>query len=335
VSTLTVIVTGSEGYLMRQLIARLDDAPEVQKIIGIDIREKSEINLPKYQYVHADVTERHISYVVREWVPASDFLTVVHAAWTFNPTHDIARQDTVDIGGTINVSEMAVDLNASNFIYLGSTTAYAPLADNPAEPPFLWEDDYERNKNRRQSTAYRYARNKAIADGYMQRFKERHPKMNVFWVRGAIVLGENTRNIVTYVAESPFTFGKFMFRVRGCDPPMQFLSEFDMAAILYRACINPEKWQGPVNAAGFGTVKYSEVIRALGRKPIVLPAWLLYPLAELLWRLRILKFPASLIDLIRYPWVGNTHKLRHLYHTRYSSRDALEQFAQAVRQKKR
>lgn len=317
---MTILITGSEGYLMGQLIDRLEKDPEVNQIIGIDIREVSRRKSEKYVYVKHDVTQPLEPVLKNATVDV-----IIHAAWWFNPTHDLRKQNELDFRGTTNVMKLAMGKQVKQFIYMSSTTAYAPLPENPNEPPFLKEEDWAVNADKRKNTDYRYSRNKARVDEWFQEFAKVHPKMAVCWLRAAIVIGPNTRNVVSHVADSPFTFGVFMFRVSGYDPTMQYASEKDITNVIYAAL--KERWTGPINVSSEGTVKYSEVIKLLGRKELCLPAWLLYPFTELLWKLRIFKFPANLIDLIRYPWVADISKLRTKKVIQDSSEQALRDYA--------
>lgn len=317
-----ILITGSEGYLASELVKRLKADDCVEKIIGIDIKNESVQEDEKYSYIKMSVLDTDFA----DKLMLEDFDTIIHTAWTFNPTHDVSAQDKLDIVGTLSVLEVAERKKIKHLVYLGSTTGYGPMPENPLEAPFLKEEDWSINSKKRKSVSYRYAKNKAIVDEMIQKFEKEHPETNVFWVRASIVVGPNTKNIVSYIAESPFTLGIFMFRVMGYDPPMQFLSEYDMNEILYRACM--EHWSGVVNVAGSGVVKYSEMIQIMGKRELCLPSWILYPATELLWRLRLFKFPSSLLGLIRYPWMTDTNKLRkkYNYEVRYSSRDALEHF---------
>ncbi len=318
-----ILVTGSEGYLASRLVRRLVEDERVEEVLGVDIKDVPRQTHPQYRYFKASVTDLpFFDAMIQE-----NFDTIVHTVWTFNPIHDREVQDELDIGGSRIILNLAKAKKVKQIVYLGSTTAYSPMPENPPSEPFLKEEDWRTDSWKRMAAKYRYSRNKAIVDRLFQDFAYRYPDINVFWMRGAIVLGPKTRNVVSYVADSPFTFGKYMFRVLGYDPPMQFISEDDMEEVLYRACM--DNWSGVVNVSGSGTVKYSELIKTLGRKGLPLPAWLLYPITEILWKLRLLKFPASLIDLIRYPWVGDISLLREKYGftPRHSSEDALRQLA--------
>lgn len=322
-----ILITGAEGYLMGQLIEKLLKDDDIKQIIGIDIKPESQYeNDEKYVYIKASITDPSLWEKLCKY----HFDTIIHAAWTFNPVHDLSTQDHLDIIGTLNILDIAKAEKVKHLIYVGSTTCYVGALDkNPSEPPFLKEEDWNRHTEENKKATYRYARNKAIVDEMLQKFQEENPHINTFWVRGSIVVGPRTNNIISYITSLPFTFGKIMFRIRGHDPPMQFLSEHDMNQVLYLAYT--KRWSGVVNTAAPDEIKYSEVIKLLGRKEICLPSSLLYASVWIGWQLRIIKFPPSLLNLIMYPWITDTSKLREIYgyKVKYSSREALEQFAKA------
>ncbi len=120
-----------------------------------------------------------------------------------------------------------------------------------------------------------------------------------------------------------------MFQVRGADPPMQFVSEEDMAEVLY--CAVKSQARGIFNVAGDGTVRFSELVHAVGKKPLPIPATLLYPGAAIMWALRLAPFPAGMLDMIRYPWVADNTRWKKVfgYMPRLASKQALESFIAA------
>jgi UDP-glucose 4-epimerase len=144
-----------------------------------------------------------------------------------------------------------------------------------------------------------------------------------------MVLGTHTQNIVSKMLDWPWRWFPWMFQVSGADPPFQFLSEEDMRAILLRAV--KADAGGIFNCAGDSTLRYTEVVRAGGKRPWPLPATILYPLTNFLWRARLCPFPAGILDLIRYPWVADTTRLKREfgYIPQHTSRQALDKFLSA------
>jgi len=324
---LRLAITGSSGYLAQQFIVRLGGDPDCEFILGMDIRRR-EFALPcTAEFLKFDLTA--------PWELLAEFWTKrrinagLHLAWQFNPLHDRRRQREVDVQGTLNFLRAAAAVALKRVVYCGSTTAYVNPR-NPGEEPWLAETAKPTGTPR-----YLYSSHKAEIDRVVQDFQQQHPEMQVTLLRGAIVLGPHTQNIVSKMLDWPWPWFPWMFQVRGTDPPFQFLSEEDMGAILLRAM--KAAIGGIFNCAGDGTLRYSEVVRASGKHPWTPPAAILYPLTNLLWNLRLSPFPAGILDLIRYPWVADTTRLKTTfgYAPRHTSRQALEAFLAARRARSR
>jgi UDP-glucose 4-epimerase len=322
---LRVAITGSSGYLAQQLMAQLAADADCEFILGMDIRRR-EFPLPcPAEFLRFDLTA--------PWELLAEFWSKrrinagVHLAWQFNPLHDRRRQRDVDIQGSLNFLRAAAAAGLQRVVYCGSTTAYVN-PQNPGQEPWLHEETKPTGTPR-----YLYSHHKAEVDRVVQAFQEEHPEICVTLLRGAIVLGPHTQNIVSKMLDWPWRSFPAMFQVRGADPPFQFLSEEDMGAILLRAV--KAQAGGIFNCAGDGVLLYSEVVRAGGKHPWSLPAALLYPLTDLFWKLRLSPFPAGILDLIRYPWVGDTTRLKNVfgYTPQFTSRQALDAFL-AARQAK-
>jgi UDP-glucose 4-epimerase len=318
---LRLTITGSSGYLARQLIARLAADSDCEFILGLDIRRRT-MELPcAAEFLRFDMTA--------PWELLTEFWTKrginagVHLAWQFDPLHDARRQRDVDVQGSLNFFRAAAAAGLKRVVYCGSTTAYVNPR-NPTEPPWLAEETKTTG-----TPDYLYSSHKAEVDRIAQDFLERHPDVNVTILRGAMVLGPQTQNIVARMIDWPWPSFPWMFQVQGADPPLQFLSEEDMCEILFRAVTSDRG--GIFNGAGDGVLQYSQVARARGKRPWPVPAAVLYPLANLLWKLRVSPFPAGILDLIRYPWVADTTRLKTAfgYIPRHTSRQALESFLAA------
>jgi UDP-glucose 4-epimerase len=318
---LRVAITGSSGYLAQQFMARLAADPDCEFILGLDIRRQV-VELPcAAEFLRFDMTA--------PWELLTEFWTkrginaAVHLAWQFDPLHDARRQRDVDVQGSLNFFRAAAAAGLKRVVYCGSTTAYVN-PQNPAAPPWLTEETKTTGTQN-----YLYSSHKVEVDRIAQDFMERHPDVQVTILRGAIVLGPHTRNIVSKMIDWPWRRFPWMFEVRGADPPLQFLSEEDMREILFRAVMSGQN--GIFNCAGDGVLRYSEVVRSSGKHPWALSAAVLYPLTNLLWNLRLSPFPAGILDMIRYPWVADTTRLKSVfgYTPQHTSQQALESFLEA------
>jgi len=311
-------ITGSGGYVAQQLITRLGSDPDVEFILGLDIRPREAQVACEARFLRFDLTA--------PWGELSDLLRShainagMHLAWQFNPIHDLKRHRQVDIEGSQNFLRAAAAAGLKRVIYTSSTTAYANPG-NPERPPYLAEETPVTGTPR-----YLYSKHKGEVDRMVQEFMAEHPEINVLMLRPSIILGPHTRNIVSQVFRWPFQSFPWVMQVRGADPPMQFLSEEDIGDILYHAV--KSELRGIFNAAGDGAIPFSEVARACGKRLLNLPSWIIYPLAQLLWTLRLVPFPSGLLDMSRYAWVADNARLKQVfgYSPRLTSMQALESF---------
>ena len=318
---LRIAITGSSGYLAQQLIKRLGSDPDVEQILGLDIRPRETTVKCPATFLQFDLTSP--PEALRTLFQSHRINTALHLAWQFNPIHNLRRHRQVDVEGSQNFFAAAAAANVKRVIHASSATAYVNPA-NPSAPPFIGEESPVTG-----TPLYLYSKHKAEVDRIAQGFMAQHPEIQVMILRPSIVLGPNTRNIVAEMLEWPWRSFPWMFQVSGADPPMQFVSEDDMAEVLYQAL--KSDLCGIFNVAGDRTIHYSEMVRAVGKKPLALPALIIYPLSAILWAFRCAPFPPGMLDMIRYPWVADNTRLKKIfrYEPRMDSLQALDSFISA------
>ena len=302
-----VAITGAAGYLGIELAQRcVGDGAEV---LGLDIRSPDARWPEPAAFAIQDVTDESLSTRLADFAPD----VLVHLAWVFDPVHDRDHEERVDVAGTRNAFEAAAAAGVRRIVYPSSTTSYG--IDPARRRPLLESDPPTPNY------AYPYGRFKAEVEQWLPSFGVAHPDIDVVVTRACIILGEHARNIVTHITQWPV-----MFRVAGSNPPMQFMHEADAADLMW--WMITEAPAGTFNAAGSGVVSYKELCRMAGKPCVALPAAILYPAVSIGWRLRLLRFPAGLLDYIRYPWVADTTRMTDElgFRPRFSTRDALADY---------
>ena len=82
---------------------------------------------------------------------------------------------------------------------------------------------------------------------------------------------------------------------------------------------------------GEGTIAYTDLAKFMGKRVIALPASILYPLVDILWNMRILKFLFKPDRPNPVPWVGDITKLKeeYGYAPKHTSKEALLQFIES------
>ena len=318
---LRIAITGSGGYLANYLIERLGAEAECGFILGLDIRPRTPKVACAAEFLRFDLTSPWQE--LAELFRSRRINTALHLAWQFNPIHDAKRHRQVDVEGSRNFLQAAEASGVKRIVYAGSTTAYVNPR-NPSEPPFLKEGTPVSGTPR-----YLYSKHKAEVDRMFQDFAVRHPEVELTQFRGSIVLGAHTQNIVSKVIEWPARRFPWIFCVRGANPPMQFLGEEDVGDILYQAIKCGKR--GIFNFAGDGVIRFYDLVRQAGKHPLPLPPFLVYPATALLWTLRLVPFPAGMLDMIRYPWVADNKRLKEVfgYTPQHTSQQALDAFVQA------
>lgn len=307
---LRVFITGCSGYLAQTLIQACLKDPGVEWVGGIDVRAPRDVQ--GWHFQNLDIRSTETASVLEQ----NKVNTLVHMAWVFNPTHNPLREFEVDVLGSRNIVEAAAKARIPYMIYMSSTTAYGPHQDNPP----IFDESYPR----RGHPGYLYSKYKAEVDTIMLEFLEKHPDFRMFMIRACIILGPHTQNIVTKMTEMPIMFG-----VSGYDPPMQFLHEEDLQRLLVWAVKNQPT--GVYNVAGRDTIRYSRLVSCIRKKALWLPPGLIYPAQSLIWKLRMMPFPPSILDFIRYPWVADTKKFESAFDfaIKHTSEEALMAYARA------
>lgn len=116
--------------------------------------------------------------------------------------------------------------------------------------------------------------------------------------------------------------------------PFQYIHEDDLVEIM--CLLLKERKTGIFNLAADGTMTFDEMLRILGGWPLKIPVWLLWPMNNLMWRLRMTfmtEFPSPCLNMIRYPWIASNAKIKEEtgYRFRYTTRQAFVDFARHVK----
>lgn len=285
-----LFITGSSVYLGTRLIEKLEARENVGTIVGTDI-VAPRIDTDKCTFLKMDIRDPGMDRVLTQ----HRIDTVIHLAFVVKPIHDLARMHDIDTNGTRNVLQKSLDAGVRHIVAVSSTLAYGAHPDNPAE---LKEDDPLRGNR-----TYPYGYNKARVDEMIQEFAADHPQITVTILRPCTVFGPTVDNYVSRMLFQPFTFG-----IQGSNPRVQFVHEEDFV----RACMVAveKRIPGAFNIVGKGALTTKEVASITGTRIIPLPALLLYPLVEMLWRLRVpgIEVNRGYLDYARYGFVAGGRK---------------------------
>lgn len=306
-----VAVTGASGYIGARLLRELEEE-ELGKLVAIDTRP---VPLPIHNFAayRQDVITP-IDHALRQHRATS----LVHLAFVMRRgqnRREINATREANLNALRTVLDSSAQARIKHVIYLSSHTVYGAHRDNPVP---LTE-----RAPLRPLPDFPYGIDKYLSEQILRTFSEEHPDTKVTVLRACVVLGPTADNEVTRAFFRPR-----LLRVRGYDPPLQFLHEDDLARVL--AIIVRGEIPGEFNVAGEGVVFYREMAKTVHSRLVTLPASMAYPLTQLAWKLGIQReSPATGLSMVRYPMVLSTGELRKAtgYRFWYTSQEALTAFA--------
>jgi UDP-glucose 4-epimerase len=307
-----VAITGVSGYLGTLLLKRIAGEAEVERIIGLDVREPS-FQSPKFTFIKHDVR-----------VPFADIFTenkidtALHLAFIVAPIHDEDMAQEINITGTKNFLDAGLKAGVNQIYYMGSNTEYGTRQDNPE----LFTEDMPLNP----IPDFPYSRDKVQADLMFQEFAKENPGICVTIGRTVAVTGPGGRASGLNVLFLPV-----MVKAAGKNPLWQFIHEDDLADLVVR--LLRQRKGGIYNLTGEGGLTYHQIIKKLGKPSISLPSWLLYWGVKITWKLRLqAKSPAGGLMMIMYPIALSNEKVKKEtgYQLRYTGGAAFDIFLNAA-----
>jgi len=306
-------ITGSFGYIGKRLLARLAETDTFERIICTDVLAEPNILPQAFEYHNCDIRDGDRLYQIFK---ESGITTVIHLAFIAHPTHDPGFEYDVDVNGTANVIEACQKLRVKKLVVASSDCAYGFFEGTP---DYLTETAPVRS-----TPGFPYSENKAKIENMLSDFAKQNQDCSVVTLRPCMVMGPNADNTTSQSMKQPVRIG-----IRGYDPIMQLVHEDDTAEAFYLAATR--EVSGAFNLAADEGLRYSELAKELGKLFFSIPAWLIYPLVEMLYRLRLLPFGKAQLDYIRYPLSMDVRKIQTGlgFKPRYTSRQTLQSFLAA------
>ena len=300
-----IAVTGALGYVGTVLIRHLVEREDVDSVLATDVREPNQALGSKVTFVRQDVSEPFPGLFAEHEVD-----TVVHLAYVLRQSRNRQANRRVNVDGTRNTLEACRRGGVGRIVYLSSTSVYGAHPDNPQA---LTEEMLARPV-----TGFQYSEDKLESERLLNEFASAMSGVAVCILRCCPIMGAHADNFIASAFDKPL-----LVAVSGTNPPMQLIHEEDMVRCLTLAVLGDA--EGLYNMAGAGSMGWREMASTRGRHVVSMPAWLLYPLTQLTWALRLQSdSPAMGLDMIRYPWLASTKKIEREmgFNPRYSSRDA-------------
>ena len=286
-----IAVTGSSGYFGRCFIRHVRTVAPKVKILGLDIAASGAARPD--EFVGMDVRSPRLQEALDAFQPD----TIIHLAFVLNPIHDETLMRDINLNGSCNVFNAAVNLGVKRLLVASSATAYGAWPDNP-----LPINDGSPIRGRRE---FSYSNDKTELERMLSEFEERHSQIAVSWIRPCIVYGPGADNFMSRMVVSH----PLVVLPGGYDAPQQFVHEDDVAAATW--CILTRGGRGSYNVAPPDWIHLTDVARESGRRTIRIPFWAMKAASRICWGLRlpILRYPPGVNYYLRYPWVVAPRRL--------------------------
>ena len=294
-----LLVTGAAGYLGSQLIAAVaaDAARKPAALVAMDVRAVPvEARLPGVLYEAADIRAPDLAALLERH--AID--TVVHLASIVTPGKNSKREFeySVDVLGTENLLKACVAAGAKKIIVSSSGAAYGYHADNPA---WISEDAPLRGNQE-----FAYSWHKRLVEEMLADYRARAPQLAQVVFRIGTILGETVRNQITDLFDKPR-----LIAIQGSASPFVFIWDQDVVGCMLQA-VHSDK-AGVYNVAGDGALGIGEIAARLGKRCVVLPAWLLQAALVLLKPLGLTQYGPEQVNFLRYRPVLANRRLKQVF----------------------
>jgi len=316
-----VVVTGASGNVGTSVLEALGAEPQVTEIVGV-ARRLPEVEMPKVEWVAADVTEDPL-------VPIFDEAdAVIHLAWAIQPSRDEAVTERVNVLGSRFVFDAVAEAGVPALVYASSVGAYSPGPKQRQVDESWPVDGIE--------TSF-YSRHKAAVEDQLDAFEKRSPETRVVRLRPGLIFKAEAGSEIRRLFAGPFLPGflvqKRLVPVVPDVPRLRFqaVHSRDVGEAYRQAVVRDV--QGAFNIAAEPEIGVEELCRFFGARSFPLPAGALRGAAALSWKLRLQPSPPGWIDLaLGVPMMDTTRAREQLgWEPAVSSLDAFDDLLQGMR----
>ncbi|NIM92416.1 MAG: NAD-dependent epimerase/dehydratase family protein [Anaerolineales bacterium] len=283
-------ITGCSGYFAKVLMPLIEEDPDIERVVGIDVNEPpAEAEWSKLEFHKMDIRDPSLEDVIR------GAEALVHLAFVLLRTPKDDNLDDINIRGSQEVIKTAARLGIPKLIIASSTVGYGIHPDNPN--PLTEESPLRPNED------LYYSRQKAANEAFLDDFCKEYPEIIVTRLRPPTVAGPSADpdQMASMVA-------KTVPVVRGCDPANQMLHEEDIAQALYMAIC--EDLPGIFNVTSDEPRSLGQLVESRGGRVFPIPTGLFRVLLWALWRSGASVFAPEWIRLFQYSFIASNDKLK-------------------------
>jgi UDP-glucose 4-epimerase len=286
---ISIAVTGAAGLIGRQLIPALVDEPDVDRVVGFDVREPTR-RVPELEFHLANVLHSELKPLLE------DVDVLVHLASVVDPIPDEALMARVNVEGTRRVLDAAAAVGIKKVVRVSSAAVYGAWADNGVP---LTED-----VPLRPNPTFSAAVQAAEVERLLAEWRDDHPGSIVTVLRTAPVLGPGAERL-----PSRLLLGRPRLRVKGAQPPVQATHVDDLVRAVLLVSLGDRP--GTFNVASDGWLEHDAAAALLpGSLLPPLPAELLERVLARTWSTGLGEIPPGVVPYLVHPWVLATDRLQ-------------------------
>jgi nucleoside-diphosphate-sugar epimerase len=327
---LTVAITGPTGDIGRATVRALERTREVARIVGMarSAFDSSQNGWKRTQYRQGNVLDRAS---VDELVADAD--VVVHLAFLIFGSRDETRE--INLRGSRNVFEAAVDAGVKRLVYTSSVAAYG---FHPGNPDVLTEEVPTEG-----TPDFYYSAQKAELEGLLAEITA-GSQTDVYVFRPCIVAGRDAPTLIEGFTGQKILGSRVRLLWRALDAlplvgpvlpdsgvPFQLVHHDDVANAV-RAAVLGRGEPGTYNLASDDAITVSDVARALGWHAVPLPRAAVGVLGEVATRAPFMPAELGWLDALRKPVLMDTAKARKelRWRARHDAKETLEETVTAA-----
>ena len=293
-----VVVVGATGNVGTSLLAALAADDSVDEIVGV-ARRRPAVEQPETSWRPANIETDDLVPLLR----GAD--CVVHLAWKIQPSHDVAALRRTNVDGSECVFRAVAAAGVPALVYASSVGAYSPGPKDRAVDE-SWPTEGTR-------TSF-YARHKAEVERLLDRFEQEQPHVRVVRLRPALIFKRRSATEQQRYFLGPL-FPRVLARLSAIPivpdlPRLRFqaVHAADVAEAYRLAIVGDAR--GAFNVAADPVLDRRELARALGARPVRVPAGLARAAMSVTWRLRLQPTPPGWLDLALSVPVMDTTRAR-------------------------
>ena len=307
-----VLITGAGGFIGGKLVELLaTERPDI-KVIATARRA---LNLPQTDnlvFEELDVRDAEAARLMQK----HQINCVIHLASVVTPGPGMDRETMrqIDVDGTQNMLDAALEAGVKKFIVTTSAASYGYHADNPVP---LDENDAVRG-----NIEFAYSHHKRLIENLLAEYREKHPELAQLVFRPGFVLGYECENQITNLFTKPAIFG-----VRGSDSPFVIIWDEDVCRCIIEGITSDKA--GIYNLAGDGTLGLREIAGLIGKPYVALPAGAIKTALFVAKHLRLSQYGPEQVNFLRYRPVLSNQRLKEEfgYSPRMNSRECFMAYA--------